>query len=153
MTRFPGKLEMQVVKNSHGAIYCYVPDERQDKWIRKWFPITKNDELIEAMKIEPCTFRRLIKRMGLKKDTKYLKANGKKAASRIKKYFEENGRKPSKNPKSSHLWTKQKGPFVTVATKISKEDYDKFVDVLKANKTTKFEVIRCFVQTYINNFK
>lgn len=153
MRRFPGKLQTQKVVKNNVYCYAYVLTDEQDAWLRKWFPITPNEELVKAMGIGMSSFRRMIVRMGLKKDTTYIKKNGQKAALKWKESREANGRKAFKNPKCSRLWTKQKGPFVTVATKISKDDYDKFIEVLKANRTTKFEVIRGFVKTYISNFK
>lgn len=151
MKRFPGKIEQAIVIHNYGHIL----NEDQEKWLRHWFPICGNEELCKAMHISQNVLARFRKKYGLKKDSKYLKKVGYETAMKGVEARKKNGfiQPEHKNPKSSRLWTRQKGPFVTVATKISKEEYDKFVDVLKANKTTKYDVLRMFIRSYIKNVK
>ena len=58
-----------------------------------------------------------------------------------------------KRPTCTRVWTAQKGKHVTVSAKITKEEYERFSAVVKANKTNKNEVLRMFIRSYINNVK
>ena len=58
-----------------------------------------------------------------------------------------------KRPTGTGVWTAQKGQHVTVSTKITKEEYERFSAVVKANKTNKNEVLQMFIRSYINNVK
>ena len=58
-----------------------------------------------------------------------------------------------KRPTCTRVWTAQKGHHVTVSTKITKEEYERFSAVVKANKTNKNEVLQMFIRSYINNVK
>jgi hypothetical protein len=53
----------------------------------------------------------------------------------------------------TRVWTAQKGQHVTVSTKITKDEYERFSAVVKANKTNKNEVLQMFIRSYINNVK
>lgn len=58
----------------------------------------------------------------------------------------------SKRPTCARLWTAQKGRHVTVSTKITREEYERFIAIVKANRTNKNEVLKMFIRSYINNF-
>ena len=59
----------------------------------------------------------------------------------------------SKRPTSARLWTAQKGRHVTVSTKITREEYERFTAVIKANRTNKNAVLQMFIRSYINNIR
>lgn len=58
-----------------------------------------------------------------------------------------------KRPTCTRVWTAQKGQHVTVSTKITKEEYERFSAVVKANRTNKNEVLQMFIRSYITNVK
>ena len=125
----------------------------QEQWVRKYYPVTSNKELMTAMGIGFSALYKIRNKYHLKKDDDYMKHGRKKRLEQARESARENGRRGYHNYSSVHVRTRQKGPFVTVATKLSKEDYDTFSSLVTLQGLTKHEVIRSLINEYIRNTK
>ena len=150
---FPGEIQ----KENRQVVTDIDLSAEQVAWLRKHYSTTSVNELLSKMNVSLHTLYRIADKYGLKKDPVYVRENQRKALKKAKeasvKSIRENGRMPSHRYGSVHVQTKQKGPFVTIATTVCKEDYDTFTSLVTLQGMTKHEVIRFLVKEYIRNTK
>lgn len=125
----------------------------QEQWVRKYYPVTSTKELMAAMGIGFSALYKIRNKYHLKKDDDYIRRGREKKLEQARESQKENGRRGCHNHSSVHVRTRQKGPFVTVATKLSKVDYDTFSNLVTLQGLTKHEVIRDLVMRYIKTTK
>lgn len=146
---FPGEIK----KEDYKKLTSTDLSDEQVAWLRKYYATTSQKKLMQMMGISLYSIYRIADKYGLKKDPVYVRkvrreAYRKGTVERIKS-VKENGRRPSHRYGSVRVQTKQKGPFVVVATKLCKEDYDSFTNLVTLQGLTKHEVIRSLVKQYI----
>jgi len=93
------------------------------------------------------------KKYDLKKRDDYIIRNNAERLEKARKSQREQGRRGSHNYGSVHVRTRQKGPFVTVATKLCKDDYNTFSSLISMQGLIKHEVIRGLIMEYVRNTK
>jgi hypothetical protein len=125
----------------------------QEQWVRKYYPVTSTKELTAAMGIGFNALYKIRNKYHLKKDDDYIKRGRKKTLEQARESQKENGRRGCHNYSSVHVRTRQKGPFVTVATKLCKDDYDTFSNLVTLQGLTKHEVIRSLITEYVRNME
>lgn len=84
MKKFPGKL----TRGKYG--YIHLTDE-QVEWLKRWFPVTENRRLAEAMGMSKPTLHRYARQYGLTKSAAGLRAIMVRTGQRIKETCERNG--------------------------------------------------------------
>lgn len=146
---FPG----EIVKDDYQKVTSIDLSDEQVAWLRKHYATTSQKKLMQMMGVSLHSLYRIADKYGLKKDPVYVRKNRRKALRKAivesRKSVKENGRRPSHRYGSVHVQTKQKGPFVVVATKLCKEDYDSFTNLVTLQGLTKHEVVRSLVKQYI----
>ena len=123
----------------------------QEQWVRTYYPVTSNKELMAAMGIGLSALYKIQKKYGLKKCDGYIRRINAERLEKARKSQREHGRRGNHNYGSVHVRTRQKGPFVTVATKLCKDDYDTFSNLVTLQGLTKHEVIRDLIMEYVRN--
>ena len=146
---FPGEIK----KEDYRKVTSIDLSDEQVAWLRKYYATTSQKKLMQMMGVSLHSIYRIADKYGLKKDSVYVRENSRKSCRKAMveriKSVKENGRLPSHRYGSVHVQTKQKGPFVVVATKLCKEDYDSFTNLVTLQGLTKHEVIRSLVKQYI----
>lgn len=148
-TKFPGKVKktkLEVVTEPELT-------DKQAEWLRKYYPTASVKELLSAMNVSLPALYKMRDKYGLKKDPELRRQLNIEANKRMLESIKENGRCGGYRPGSVHVQTRQKGPFITIATKVCKADYDEFSNLVTLQGLTKHEVIRSLVMDYIRNTK
>lgn len=146
---FPGEIQ----RETRSVVSEVDLTAEQEQWVRKYYPVTSNNELMAAMNISWSALYKIRDKYHLKKDDDYMKRGRKKKLEQARESQKENGRRGCHNYSSVHVRTRQKGPFVAVATKLSKEDYDTFSNLVTQQGLTKHEVIRSLITDYVKRTK
>lgn len=148
-TEFPGKVK----KTNKEVVTEPELTDKQVEWLRKYYPTASVKELLSAMNVSLPALYKIRDKYGLKKDPEHIRKQKLEANKRMLESIRENGRISSPRPGSVHVRTKQKGPFVVIATKVCKADYDEFTNLVTLQGLTKHEVMRSLVKDYIHNTK
>lgn len=146
---FPGEIK----RETRRVVADVELTPEQELWVRRHYPATSNKELMAAMNIGYSALYKIRNKYHLKKDDDYIKRGRKKSMEKALAMQSEYGRRGCHNYSSVHVRTKQKGPFVTVATKLCKADYDTFSNLVALQGLTKHEVIRSLIKQYVRNTK
>lgn len=142
---FPGEIQ----RETRSVVSEVDLTAEQEQWVRQYYPVTSNKELMAAMGIGFSVLYKIRNKYHLKKDDDYMKRGRKKNLEQAMESARENGRRACHNYRCVHVRTRQKGPFVTVATKLCKEDYDVFSNLVALQGLTKHEVIRSLIIDYV----
>lgn len=132
MKPFPGKL----VRKANGFVFS----PKQMRWLEDVYPTHTNIEISKAIGISYWTLRSITRRksIDLKKDRDWL------VYERCKQM-----RKEPFGCAQEHYMSIQKRNTITIATKVSMEDYIILREAAKKAKQTKYEFIQNAIRKYI----
>lgn len=132
MRAFPGSLKK--IKGTK----LFILNGWQLNWLKEYYPTNTNKALAEAMGISCGTFNRLIQGRGLEKDKEWMYYE---RCKRIRKYPIGCG--------VERDVTIQKNGSITIATKLSRRDYNLLCWAAKKHNKNKYEYLQDIVRSVL----